>query len=222
MDFDKARYNMVEQQVCPWDVLNNDVLEILSSVPRELFTPEAYKNLAYADTRIPLGSFENHGCFMLNPVIEGRILQHLAITDDDVVLEIGTGSGYLTACIAKLARHVDSVDINPDMTAMAEKNLTALGISNFQLRTGDASNGWYECKPAYDAIAITGSLPAVPECYKRSLKVGGRLFVVTGDAPVMTAQLVTRTSQNEWVTESVFETCIDTLVHGEKAKAFVF
>lgn len=222
MDFDKARFNMVEQQVRPWDVLNHDVLEVLSSVPREVFAPEAYKNLAYADTRIPLGSFEEHGSFMLNPNIEGRILQHLAITEDDVVLEIGTGSGYLTACIAKLARHVDSVDINPAMTAMAEKNLSGLGINNFQLRTGDASKGWYECKPAYDAIALTCSMPAVPECYRRSLKVGGRLFVVTGDAPVMTAQLVTRTSQNEWTTESVFETCIDPLLHAEKAESFVF
>ena len=213
---------MVEQQVRPWDVLNDDVLEVLSKVPRETFAPEAYKNLAYADTRIPLGSFEEHGSFMLNPVIEGRILQHLNLSDDDVVLEIGTGSGYLTACMARLARHVDSVDINPEMTAMADKNLAALGISNFILKTGDAANGWYECKPAYDAIAITGSMPAVPECYKRSLKVGGRLFVVTGEAPVMTAQLVTRTSQNEWTTESVFETCIDPLVHAEKAKAFVF
>jgi protein-L-isoaspartate(D-aspartate) O-methyltransferase len=222
MDFDKARYNMVEQQVRPWDVLDPRVLEVISSIPRENFTPVAYKNLSYADTRIPIGSYEQQASFMLNPIIEGRILQHLAICDDDVVLEIGTGSGYLTACIAKLARHVDSVDINPDMTTMAEKNLTELGISNFLLRTGDASNGWYECKPAYDAIAITGSLPAIPECYKRSLKEGGRLFVVTGDAPVMTAQLITRINKKEWKTESVFETCIDSLVHGELPEHFVF
>jgi len=222
MDYEKARFNMVEQQVRPWDVLDARVLEVLSTVPREAFAPAAYKNLAYADTRIPLGSDEEHSNCMLNPNIEGRILQHLAITEDDVVLEIGTGSGYLTACIAKLARHVDSVDIDPAMTAMAEKNLAAQGIGNFSLKTGDASKGWDESKPSYNAIAITGSMPAVPESYKRLLKQGGRLLVVTGGAPVMTAQLVTRTGKNTWTTESVFDTCIDPLTHAEKAEAFVF
>lgn len=222
MDFDKARFNMVQQQVRPWDVLDDRVLEVLGTTPREMFTPEPYRTLAYADTRIPLGQFENRECTMLNPNIEGRILQHISLTPDDVVLEIGTGSGYLTACMAKLARHVDSVDIDPAMTAMAEKNLAALGIENFTLRTGDAAQGWYLCKPTYDAIVITGSLPAVPECYKKQLKEGGRLFIVTGEAPVMTAHLVTRTGKNQWSMEDIFETCIDSLVHGEAAKAFAF
>jgi protein-L-isoaspartate(D-aspartate) O-methyltransferase len=221
MDFDKARYNMVEQQVRPWDVLDNRVLEVISEVPREAFAPDAYKKLAYADTSIPLGQFEGTNCAMLHPILDGRLIQNLSITDDDVVLEIGTGSGYLTACLAKLARHVDSVDINPEMTALAEKNLAAFDLQNINLSTGDASKGWDQ-KRFYDVIALTGSVHDIPENYKQSLTEGGRLFVIVGEAPVMTAYLVTRISKNEWTTEDLFETCIDPLVHAEVAEAFSF
>ena len=215
MDFEKARFNMVEQQVRPWDVLNPRVLDVISEVPRENFAPDEYKTLAYVDTRIPLGSYEEHPCDMANPVIEGRILQALDIQDEDLVLEIGTGSGYLTACMAKLGRHVDSVDINEDMTAMAEKNLQALGIDNVNLSTGDASKGWQQ-KRNYDVIAITAAMDSIPDSYKKLLKPGGRLFIVTGEAPAMTAQLVTRTGENSWTVEDLFETSIEPMIQPVK------
>ena len=215
MDFEKARFNMVEQQVRPWDVLNPRVLDVISEIPRENFTPDEYKNLAYVDTRIPLGSYEEHPCDMSNPNIEGRILQALDVQDNDLVLEIGTGSGYLTACLAKLGRHVDSVDINEDMTAMAEKNLQSLNIDNVNLSTGDASKGW-EQKRNYDVIAITAAMESIPDSYKKLLKPGGRLFVVTGEPPAMTAQLVTRTGENSWTVEDLFETSIEPMIQPVK------
>ena len=215
MDFEKARFNMVEQQVRPWDVLNPRVLHVISEVPRENFTPDEYRSLAYVDTRIPLGSYEEHPCDMANPVIEGRILQSLDVQDNDLVLEIGTGSGYLTACLAKLGRHVDSVDINEDMTAMAEKNLASLGIDNVNLSSGDASKGW-EQKRNYDAIAITAAMKRIPESYKKLLKTGGRMFVVTGEAPAMTAHLVTRTDEKHWTVEDLFETSIEPMIEPVK------
>ena len=217
MDFEKARFNMVEQQVRPWDVLDSRVLAVISEVPREQFAPDEYRNLAYVDTRIPLGEFEEHPCNMANPNLDGRILQELDVQDEDLVLEIGTGSGYLTACLAKLGRHVDTVDINEDMTAMAEKNLQALNINNVNLSTGDASKTW-EQKRSYDVIAITAAMKSIPESYKKLLKPGGRLFVVTGDAPAMTAYRVTRTGNNEWTTEDLFETSIEPMIQPVKQK----
>ena len=217
MDFEKARFNMVEQQVRPWDVLNPRVLEVISEIPRENFAPDEYKNLAYVDTSIPLGSYEDQPCNMAHPIIDGRILQELDIRDEDLILEIGTGSGYLTACLAKLGRHVDSVDINEDMTAMAEKNLQALGINNVNLSTGDASKTW-EQKRNYDVIAITAAMKTIPTSYKKLLKIGGRMFVVTGDAPAMTAYRVTRTDENKWTTEELFETSIEPMIQPVKPK----
>ncbi len=220
MDFEKARFNMVEQQVRPWDVLNPRVLEVISEIPRENFAPDEYKNLAYVDTSIPLGSYEEQPCNMAHPIIDGRILQELDIDDEDLILEIGTGSGYLTACLAKLGRHVDSVDINEDMTAMAEKNLQALGINNVNLSTGDASKTW-EQKRNYDVIAITAAMKTIPTSYKKLLKTGGRLFVVTGDAPAMTAYRVTRTDENKWTTEELIETAIEPMIQPVK-QTFTF
>ncbi len=211
MDFEKARFNMVEQQVRPWDVLNPRVLDVISEIPRENFTPDEYKNLAYVDTRIPLGSYENHPCDMANPNINGRILQALDVQDDDLVLEIGTGSGYLTACLAKLGRHVDSVDINEALTEMARKNLQDMNIDNVNLSTGDASETW-EQKRNYDVIAISAAMQTIPASYKNLLTIGGRMFVVTGDAPAMTAHLVTRTDKNEWNVEDLFETSIEPMI----------
>ena len=215
MDFEKARFNMVEQQVRPWDVLDPRVLEVISEIPRENFTPNEYKNLAYVDTRIPLGSYLDQPCEMDNPIIDGRILQELDIQDEDLILEIGTGSGYLTACLAKLGRHVDSVDINENMTAMAEKNLQALGIHNVNLSTGDASETW-EQKRNYDVIAITAAMKTIPNSYKKLLKIGGRMFVVTGAAPAMTAYRVTRIDENKWTTEELFETSIEPIIQPVK------
>ncbi len=217
MDFEKARFNMVEQQVRPWDVLNPRVLAVISEVPREQFAPDAYKNLAYVDTRVPLGNYEDQPCTMANPILDGRILQELDVQDEDLVLEIGTGSGYLTACLAKLARHVDTVDINEDLIAIAEKNLHALNINNVNLTSGDASKGWNQ-KRNYDAIAISASMQNIPDSYKKLLKPGGRLFVVTGDAPAMTAYRVTRTGDNKWTTEELFETSIEPMIQTVKQK----
>ena len=217
MDFEKARFNMVEQQVRPWDVLDARVLAVISEMPREHFAPDKYKNLAYVDTRVPLGSYEDKPCTMANPIIDGRILQELDIQDEDLVLEIGTGSGYLTACMAKLGRHVDTVDINEDLTAMAEKNLQALDITNVNFSTGDASETW-EQKRNYDVIAITAAMKSIPTSYKKLLKPGGRLFIVTGEAPAMTAYRVTRTGDNEWTTEELFETSIEPMIQTVKQK----
>ena len=222
MDFNQARFNMVEQQVRPWDVLDPRVLNVIGNIPREQFVPEVSKKLAYADVRIPIGQYEGRTSHMLNPVIEGRMLQSLSIGEDDTILQIGTGTGYVTACLATLGRHVDSVDINPEMTAMAEKNLARFEITNVNLSTGDGSEKW-EQKRYYDCIAIMGSLPEVPGFYKKSLKEdGGRMFVVVGEAPVMKALLVTRIGRNEWTLEEIFETCIEPLINAEKPAEFEF
>ncbi|MDX2476666.1 MAG: protein-L-isoaspartate O-methyltransferase [Gammaproteobacteria bacterium] len=217
MDFEKARMNMVEQQIRPWDVLNPRVLAVIGEIPREIFAPEKYKKLAYVDTLIPLGKYQDHPCDMAKPVIDGRILQELDIKSDDLILEIGTGSGYLTACLAKLGRHVDSVDINEEMTAMAEKNLQQLNLHNINLSTGDASKTWDQ-KRNYDVIVISAAMKSIPESYKKLLKPGGRLFVVTGDAPAMTAHRVTRTGENQWQTEDLFETSIEPMIQTQISK----
>ena len=221
MDFEKARFNMVEQQVRPWDVLNLRVLDVISEIPRENFAPDEYKKLAYVDTRIPLGSYKDHACTMANPIIEGRILQELDITSEDLILEIGTGSGYLTACLAKLGRHVDTVDINEELTERAEKNVRALGIDNVIFTAGDASKDWNQ-KRNYDVIVISAAMNNIPESYKNMLKPNGRMFVVTGEAPAMTAYRVTRNGDsNEWTTEELFETSIEPMIQPVK-QTFTF
>ncbi|MFV2004972.1 MAG: protein-L-isoaspartate O-methyltransferase [Gammaproteobacteria bacterium] len=217
MDFEKARFNMVEQQVRPWDVLNPRVLGVISEIPRENFTPDEYKKLAYVDTRIPIGNYEDHPCNMAKPIIEGRILQELDIQDEDLILEIGTGSGYLTACLAKLGRHVDTVDINENLTTMAEKNLQTLNINNVNFATGDACKSWNQ-KRSYDVIVISAAMETIPESYKKLLKHGGRMFIITGEAPVMTAYRVTRTDKNEWTIEELFETSIEPIIQPIKQK----
>ncbi len=152
---------------------------------------------------------------MANPNIQGRILQELEIQSDDLILEIGTGSGYLTACLAKLGRHVDTVDINEALTEMATKNLQAVHVDNVNLSTGDAAKGWNQ-KRNYNVIAITAAMKNIPQSYKNLLKVGGRMFVVTGEAPAMTAHLVTRTDSNKWTTEDLFETSIEPIIETVK------
>ena len=175
------------------------------------FAPDEYKNLAYADTRIPLGKFEDQPCCMANPIIDGRILQEMSIQDEDLILEIGTGSGYLTACLAKLGRHVDTVDINEALTEMAEKNLQSLGINNVNLSTGDACETWNQ-KRNYDVIIISAAMETIPDSYKKLLKPNGRMFIVTGEAPAMTAFRVTRTGSNKWTVEELFETSIEPMI----------
>jgi protein-L-isoaspartate(D-aspartate) O-methyltransferase len=221
MNFEEARFNMVEQQIRPWDVLDPRVLDVLSRIPREDFVPEAYRAQAYVDTRIPLAEFGAVTYTMMNPNVEGRLLQNLVIGDDDIILEIGTGSGYLTACLAALGRNVDSVDINPEMTEMAEANLAALGVGNINLSTDDAAPGW-KLKQFYDAIAITCSLPEAPMVYKNMLKEGGRLFVITGAEPAMQARLITRLGKDDWSDQVLFETCIEPMANVRAPNTFVF
>ena len=217
MNFEQARINMVEQQVRPWDVLDPNVLAVMEDIPRENFVPTEHRNLAYTDTGIPL----IHDQHMLKPTIVGRLLQALAIQSNEIVLEVGTGTGYTTACLAKLAAHVYSVDIYEEFQTMAQKNLSSVNIDNVTLATGDAAHGWDQRKE-YDAIAITGSMPEVPETYKKALTVGGRLFVITGDAPVMDARLITRVTEQSWSDEILFETELQRLVNAEKIAEFVF
>ena len=212
MNLEQARFNMVEQQVRPWDVLDQRVLDRLAEVPREDFVPPAYKNLAYADTQIPIGQ----GQIMLPPKIEARLLQALDLKEPDLVLEIGTGTGYLTAVMAGLAGQVISVDIFPELRC-----LPAPYLRNVSLVVGDAAQGWLKGGP-FDAIAVTGSLPNLPKAFLEALKLGGRLFVVLGRAPAMEAVLITRVGEREWSREGLFETVIPALLNSEPKPKFTF
>jgi len=218
-NIEQARFNMVEQQIRPWDVLDENVLQTLKEVPREAFVPEAYRNVAFADTEIPL----EHGVQMMKPVMEGRMLQALAIKPTDRVLEIGTGSGFTTACLATLGSQVISLDTQADFTKQAQARLDAQEIHNTTLKTEDvlanpADNGHF------DVIAVTGSIPCAETIkpLQAQLNEGGRMFVVTGKAPVMEACLITRTGPNQWTREALFETELQPLVAAPAAEVFTF
>ena len=217
LNIEQARFNMIEQQVRPWDVLDPKVLELMEGVPREPFVPAGYQALAYADTEIPLG----HGTTTLPPKVIGRMLQAADIDPLDIALEVGTGSGYQTALLARGCRQVFSVDINAEISAQARKNLDTLGINNATLEVGDAAHGWDQHRP-YDVIIITGSLPVLPETFQKSLNRGGRLVAIVGDAPVMEAILITRTGDNEWSRESLFETNVKPLTNAQQPQRFTF
>ena len=221
MDLEQTRYNMVEQQIRPWDVLDQKVLNLLFELRREEFVPAVYRSLAFVDMEIPLG----HGEVMLAPKMEARILQELQIKKTDRILEVGSGSGYLTALLARQGKHVYSVEIVPELKAMAEKNLQTHDITNVTLEQGDAAGGWPDHGP-YDVIVLTGSTPVLPEAFQNSLKTGGRLFAVVGDAPVMEAVLVTCVAQDKeagvYNTVSLFETCIPLLKNAQQPERFVF
>ena len=217
MNLAEARHNMIEQQIRPWDVLDQRVLELVAGLPREDFVPSNYLSLAYADIHLPL----DHGQVMMAPKLEARMIQALTLDKRDTVLEIGTGSGYVTALLAKSAKHVYSVDIYPNFSERVREKLAAHGIGNVTLETGDAANGWGAHAP-YDVIAVTGSLPVFPEQLKHQLKVGGRLFVVIGDEPVMSAQLITRVSEGGWSQRTLFETVLPPLVNAPQPSRFVF
>lgn len=211
-----ARRQMVGQQVRTWDVPDARVLETLSAVPRERFVPEAYRGVAFADTEIPIG----HGQFMLKPAIEGRILQALAPARGEHALEIGTGTGFFAACLAHLTGVVETIEIHGDLATSAAQAIDAVAIRRVHIETADAFAREYE--PRYPVIAVTGSLPVYDRRFERGLTVGGRLFIVVGSAPVMEARLVTRTGEHSWLTESLFETCIEPLVHATAAPRFRF
>ncbi len=213
----QARNNMIEQQIRPWEVLNDAVLRLMRELPREDFVPAAYRKLAYADTSIPLG----HGEVMMPPRVEAHFLQALALQPSDRVLEVGTGSGYLTACLAAQAGHVFSVDLRAEFTTAAAAKLRDAGISNVTLETGDAANGWAAQAP-YDAIAVTGALRLLPEEFRQQLKPGGRLVAIVGAAPVRQMLVVTRSGENAWSTEVLFETDMPELVNAPQPPSFVF
>ena len=216
MDTLAARQQMVDQQIRTWEVLDPRVLEVLAQVPREAFVPQSCRELAFADSELPIGS----GQSMLAPKIQGRILQALGVNPTDRTLEIGTGTGYLCACLSLLCASTHSIDIHPDLTAVAAANLRAMPEARVRLETRDA----FDAAPLgeYDAIAITGSLPVYDARFERRLRAGGRLFAVVGSAPVMEAVLVRRVDDGEWIRESLFETVIDPLVNATAAQRFVF
>ena len=208
MNFAAARENMIEQQIRPWDVLDQRVLDILNKVPREEFVTETYKKLAFADVRLPINEHQK----MLTPNLEGRILQQLMLTKTDRILEIGTGSGYLTACMASLTRHVDSVEIDEALANAAKTRLDKLGIDNVTIDILDATEGCGRAK-SYQAVLLGGSVSEQPSTCKQRLALGGRLFCFVGKAnqPLHHATLVTRISETEWTQEALFETWVEPL-----------
>lgn len=216
-NMEQARFNMIEQQIRPCEVLESRILELLKHVRREHFVPMDKKELAFADMEIPLG----HGAAMWQPKLEARAVQELHLTRNDKVLEVGTGSGYLTALLSALAGHVLSVEIVPELSTIAKQNLTAYHRNNITLETGDASRGWGS-STGYDAIVLTGSTPVLPAAFQNSLSVGGRLFAIVGDAPMMEAKLITRVAPDTFETVNIMETCVVPLQNAEQPKRFVF
>lgn len=217
MDYELARHNMIEQQIRPWEVLDQRVLDLLARVKREDFVPPVYRALAFADMEIPLG----HGEAMWCPKVEARVLQALALKRTDRVLEVGTGSGYLTALMAAQAMQVVSVEIHPDLMASAEAKLKAHGFANVVVKQGDAARDWGE-DGRFDVIVLTGSTPVLPEAFFRRLNPGGRLFAVVGESPVMQAQLVTCLDELARRTDVLFETELKPLVNALEPERFEF
>jgi protein-L-isoaspartate(D-aspartate) O-methyltransferase len=215
MNFETARAQMLGQQVRAWEVLDDRVLGVMQATPRELFVPESDRELAFADTEIPLG----HGQSMLAPKIEGKLLQALQIEPSDEVLEIGTGSGYLTACLARLARHVTSVDIFPDFVTAAGARLREHGIRNVDLSTADGLT--LPKTTQFDALAVTGSVPVMTEHFTSMLKPYGRLFIVVGRLPVMEACLIAQHPRGHQTRQSLFETVLPPLLNAEQPEPFV-
>ncbi|HMW16644.1 MAG TPA: protein-L-isoaspartate O-methyltransferase [Accumulibacter sp.] len=216
MDIERARFNMIEQQIRPWEVLDPEVLDLLSLVKREEFVPAAHRALAFADLELPIGQ----GQTMLAPKIDAKILQELHVKNTDMVLEIGAGSGYMAALLAAKAEYVHTVEIDPVLADLAKRNLRQAGVANVSVDTGDGSNGWPGPSP-YDVIVISGSLPQLPPAFLKQMKIGGRLSAFIGQAPVMHAQLVTRSGENAYTVVNLFETIIAPLT-AKKKQSFVF
>jgi len=221
MNIEQARFNMIEQQIRPWEVLDPTVLELLSVVKREAFVPAAHKDLAFADVEIPLGSKGISGQTMLAPRVEARMLQELAIKAKDKVLEIGTGSGYMAALLAARAEFVYTVEIDPELVDLARRNLQQAGVANVSVDLGDAAQGWPLYAP-YDVIVVSASTPVLPESMLKQLKIGGRLVAVVGEVPAMQVQLMTRTEENAFTTINMFETVVAPLVNATQREKFVF
>jgi protein-L-isoaspartate(D-aspartate) O-methyltransferase len=217
MNIEQARFNMIEQQIRPWNVLDQDVLDLLHVVKREQFVPAAYQNLAFADVEIPLPG----GAAMLAPKFEARILQEVGVKKHETVLEIGTGSGYMAALLAHRAAKVTTVEINPETAEQAKKNLANAGIHNVTVETGNGAQGWEKGAP-YDAIVISGALEVLPEAILKQVKVGGRIAAIVGQAPVMEASIITRTGENTYSTIKVFETNVRYLTGAPVPSHFQF
>ena len=214
MDAELARFNMVEQQIRTWDVLDSRVLNLINRIKREHYVPEKYRDIAFADIRIPL----NSGASMMEPKLEARILQSLSVNTDDRVLEVGTGSGYLTACLAGLADSVVSYEIDQDLHRQAGYNLASDGYENISLQVGDAMD--LQSSEQFDVIVLTGSLPTMDKRFHGLLKTDGRMFMIVGREPAMEALLITRIGENEWAQESLFETEITPLVNARTPSLF--
>jgi len=217
MDLEQARFNMIEQQIRPWDVLDDTILGLLQRVKREAFVPEAYRPMAFMDIEIPLG----HGETMLSPKVEARLVQELKLKPSDKVLEVGTGSGYMTALLASLAKHVHSVEIVPEFKAAAEQKLVAHGFTNITLEVGDAARGWAAHAP-YDVIVLTGSEPVLADEFVAQLKPGGRLIAFVGMAPAMAARRIQVIESGVQTSQDLFETSVRALAHAPQAAQFVF
>jgi len=223
MDLEQARTNMVEQQIRTWEVLDQDVLDLLYVVPREEFVPEKHRALAFSDLQIPL-DLEGKATAnerMWEPKLEARVLQELDVHKADRVLEVGTGSGYFTALLAHRAAHVYSVEIKPALAAFGRRNLERHGAANVTLEIGDAARGWERHAP-YHVIVLTGSTPVLPQAFLEQLEIGGRLFAVVGEAPAMTARVVSCTAPGAFHSVDLFETVVASLVNAEQPVRFRF
>jgi protein-L-isoaspartate(D-aspartate) O-methyltransferase len=223
MSLNQAREQMIEHQVRAWEVLDARVLALLRNVPREQFVPDSHRFLAFADVEVPLP----HGQHMLRPNIVGRLLQSLELTGGERVLEIGAGTGFVTACLAAASAHVKTFEIFADLADRTRANLAAVGAANVEVVTADAMQAGVQLEPGaggarYHAIAVTGSLPVYDDRLQRLLEVGGRMFVVVGDAPAMEARLVRRVAEDGWSTESLFETVVDPLINARRPPGFAF
>jgi len=217
MNIDQARFNMIEQQIRPWNVLDQDVLDLLVVVKREEFVPPACKNLAFADTEIPLG----HGEAMFSPKLEARLLQEIQLKKHETVLEIGAGSGYMAALLAYKGRSVTTVEIVPELKAMAEANLARAGVTNAKVELGNGARGWANGAP-FDVIVISGALEVLPDAFLKQVKVGGRIAAIIGEAPSMSANIITRVSETAYDTVKVFETNVRYLQSAETLSHFEF
>jgi protein-L-isoaspartate(D-aspartate) O-methyltransferase len=213
-----AREQMIEQQVRAWDVLDERVLGIFRKIPRDHFVPESQRYKAYMDLEIPLPK----GQHMLRPSVAGRLLQALELTGTERVLEIGAGSGFITACLAAVSAHVESIEVFPELAELAKSNLATLSIGNTQVVTADALATASGPAKRYGAIAVTGSMPIADDRFQRQLEIGGRLFIIVGEAPVMTARLIRRTAEDAWTSESLFETVVDPLINARRPQEFTF
>ncbi|MDO9311686.1 MAG: protein-L-isoaspartate O-methyltransferase [Nitrosomonas sp.] len=217
MNLEQTRFNMVAQQIRTWNVLDDNILDLLYKIKREEFVPAENRAMAFVDMEIPLG----YGQVMLTPKMEARIVQELHVKKTDKILEVGSGSGYLTALLADRGAHVYSVEIIPELKTFAENNLKAHEITNVTIELGDAARGWSKNEP-YDVIVITASTPGLPDAFQKSLNPGGRLFAIVGEDPVMEALLITCIAPGEFTTTKLFETNTPPLINALQPTRFTF